>query len=455
MLKFIKRNPLSILASVILIYLLCWQCYRIGSWKNQKAIIHDITSYYSYLPAVFIYSDLNFDFRYTLPENEPKDHLWVNVRGDTVFQKMSVGLAYFYAPTFLIADAYARRHSEYNRNGFSKPYQMALALNTLFIGLLGLFCMLLLLRKFFSDRISAITLLLIYAGTNLLYYISVAPGLSHAYSLFLLTLLTLICLQLYKNPKTTSFILIAIISGWIVLIRPTNIFLCLIPLLLLFSSASYDTLRKFIYHRAWLIPVFAFCFLIPWIPQILYWKHSVGSYFFYSYDQEGFFFQKSHFWDGLFGYRKGWFIYTPIMFIALLGLFIRSELNHLTRTTLLILLPFVFVVFSWWCWWYGGSFGSRVMVETYPFMALGLALFLRKISSGFWLLRIPIAGVLAFLVILNLNQIYQYSIGMMHWDSMTKEAYWGIFNKDLPPSNFQDLLEHPDYEKAKIKGEDL
>ena len=46
---------------------------------------------------------------------------------------------------------------------------------------------------------------------------------------------------------------------------------------------------------------------------MLYWKHIMGTFFFYSYDQEGFFFGNSHVLDGLLSYRKGWFIYTPIM----------------------------------------------------------------------------------------------------------------------------------------------
>lgn len=427
--------------------------YRVGSWRQNRSIIHDITSYYSYLPAVFIYDDLKFDFRYTLPQNEPLDHLWVNERGDTVFQKMSIGLAYFYAPSFWIADQYVKKHPEYNRNGFSMPYQMAMNINTLFFGLIVMLLMFILLRLLYSDLVAGLSLMLIYAGSNLFYYISGAPGLSHPYSLLLLTFLLLLCLLYFKKPKPIVLALIAIIFGWIVLIRPTNLLLCLIPFLLGFSKKYFPVLRTHFLTKPGNIILFIFCALIPWIPQMMYWKVAVGQFIFYSYDEEGFFFLKPHWLDGLFSYRKGWFVYSPIMFIALLGLIFKAKYKVISKTILLILLPFTYVVFSWWCWWYGGSFGSRVMIETYPFMAIGLASLIELIIRMKWFIKLPIALVFAFLVHLNQLQVKQYSWGMLHWDSMTKSAYWSIFLKDSPPSNFEELIEHPDYKRAMKEGE--
>ena len=47
----------------------------------------------------------------------------------------------------------------------------------------------------------------------------------------------------------------------------------------------------------------------------------------------------------------------------------------------------------------------------------------------------------------------QYREGSIHWDSMTKEAYWASFGKLHIPKNFEKMLKHPDYDKAK-EGED-
>ena len=33
----------------------------------------------------------------------------------------------------------------------------------------------------------------------------------------------------------------------------------------------------------------------------------------------------------------------------------------------LIMLPFIIYLFSsWWCWWFGGGFGMRPMIDYYP-----------------------------------------------------------------------------------------
>jgi hypothetical protein len=141
------------------------------------------------------------------------------------------------------------------------------------------------------------------------------------------------------------------------------------------------------------------------------------------------------------------------MFIALLGFFIKQKNTQIMKAFLVMLPLFVFVVFSWWCWWYGGSLGSRVMIDTYPFMAIGLGLIIKRALRSTLLLKISLSFALLFCVVLNLNQTWQYSLGMLHWDSMTKPAYQSIFLKDVPPTNFQELIKAPDYEAAKLNGE--
>lgn len=450
--ELIKKRPVSILAVCLISFTLVWKSYSSGSWRNNRSIIHDITSYYSYLPAAFIYQDFKFNYRYDLPADEPVDHLWVNEKGDTVFQKMSIGLSYFYMPTFFIAHWYTLHFTDHNANGFSKPYQMALNMNTLFFGLLSLLVLWSLGNKLFSDTVTAISLILLYLGTNLMYYISCAPGLSHPYSLLLVSLMLLFSIHFYESKKRSYFYLICFVVGLAVLVRPTNAILALFPLIYGLNKnnrvLTISTLRQ-----AKPLLIGAMLFLLPWIPQVVYWKYATGSFIFYSYDQEGFFFNKPHIIEGLIGYRKGWLVYSPMMVLALVGLFVSRSYSTIKKPLMLIFPLFMFVVFSWWCWWYGGSFGSRVMIETYPFLLIGLASFVQLILSKKWYIKLPATFVISFFLLLNFHQTRQYTIGMMHWDSMTKEAYWSIFMEDTPPDNFQDLLEHPDYKKAMIEGE--
>jgi len=52
----------------------------------------------------------------------------------------------------------------------------------------------------------------------------------------------------------------------------------------------------------------------------------------------------------------------------------------------------------------------------------------------------------------SLFETGQYTYGAIHWDSMSKKAYWYSFGKLHPDGEFYKLLKAPDYEKA-IKGE--
>ena len=115
------------------------------------------------------------------------------------------------------------------------------------------------------------------------------------------------------------------------------------------------------------------------------------------------------------------------------------------------LLIFIYFIFSWWCWWYGGSYGSRPMVETYGILALPLAasftyLFKKKI----WV-KIIVGVVLAALLSLNQFQMQQRRTSLLHWDSMTKEAYFGIFLRQHVPTGYDKMIKKPDYKNA-LKG---
>jgi len=60
--------------------------------------------------------------------------------------------------------------------------------------------------------------------------------------------------------------------------------------------------------------------------------------------------------------------------------------------------------------------------------------------------------MLAGLICLNQFQMKQYQTSLLHWDSMTKKAYWGIIFKQKWPDNYTEIIKAPDYDKA-LKGE--
>jgi hypothetical protein len=168
---------------------------------------------------------------------------------------------------------------------------------------------------------------------------------------------------------------------------------------------------------------------------------------------EGFFFNSPHISDGLFSYRKGWFVYTPIMVFAVLGLFTMKKAAAAYRLPLILtLLVLIYVIFSWWCWWYGGSFGSRVMIDYYGLLALPLATFFQHtIYRSCWV-KAMVSLLAVFFIFLNFFQMNQYTRSLLHYDSMSKDLYWSIFLTKNRPADYQDNMDIPDYTKA-LNGE--
>ena len=109
------------------------------------------------------------------------------------------------------------------------------------------------------------------------------------------------------------------------------------------------------------------------------------------------------------------------------------------------------MILSWWSWWYGGSYGLRAFIDSYALLIIPLAAFIDYFYAV--MKKRAVVLIIASLFIFHgVFQTFQYYYGAIHWDSMTKEAYWDSFGHLHPSAKFQSLLKAPDYEKA-MKGE--
>lgn len=446
---FQTKRPISLIVIYFSLFVWIWTVFNISNWKKNNVIIHDIISYYSYLPATFIYNDLTFNFTDNLPDNFTGTIWYLKAPNGARVQKMSMGLSVLYSPFFFIAHQITR-FTDYPADGYSQPYDMFLVFSSLFYAFFAIWFLRKILLRFFTDKISALTLLIIVFGTNLFFYVTNESPMSHAYSLFLFSSFIYYTIKWHNFQSTTNAVIIGIIGGLIILVRPSNIVIFAIPLF--YGIYSKETLLqkiKLIKQNRFHILIIILLLFIIFSPQMLYWKKITGDWFYYSYGKEGFFFGKPHIINGLFSYRKGWLIYTPLMLLAVAGIpVLFKKLKHFALPITIFFIVNIYIVFSWWCWWYGGSFGMRSLIESYAVLAIPLALSLKYIFSKQIWLKIS-TGVLLFLFInLNLFQTFQYRRVVIHWDSMTKEAYWAIFGTLKIPDNYHNLIQVPDYDNA-------
>lgn len=452
---------------ILWLLLIIMTCCFVGLKKwayaetEKKLISWDVTSYYCYLPAAFIHNDVSLEFtkRGDDKSYETNQQFWYQTapNGSRVI-KFGMGMSFLYAPFFFIAHAYAHLFG-YEPNGFSTPYEFSIALSSLFYLFLGLLFLRKTLLLFYSELITALTLICVLLGTNLFYYSTLEPAMSHAYSFAVISAFVYYTIQWHSNPSLKKALFIGALFGLIVIIRPINIIVFLFPLLYnVVSWKSFLEKINFLLQNKKHILLMSFIALIVVSPQLIYWKYLTGDWFFYTYQNEHFYFKTPHILKGLLSFRNGWLVYSPIMIFSLLGIaFLYKSNKKFFFPILLFFLLNIFICYSWWTWWYGGSFGSRPMIDSYALLAIPFALFFDSIYARSKIIFNSLICFLLFFIYLNLFQTYQRSIGLIHFDSMTSAAYWKIFLKsDLSADDMTEytkLLKNPDYEKS-MKGID-
>src|SRR5690606_17014261 len=160
--------------------------------------------------------------------------------------------------------------------------------------------------------------------------------------------------------------------------------------------------------------------------QLVIYKISTGRFIVYSYQEEGFNFLDPHFFDILFSYKKGLFLYTPMYLLAMIGLipvFKKNKFAAISWIGFFVIITYIFS--SWWMWYYGGSFSSRVYVEFLPLFMILFAFLLAEAKTKS--LRIALLSLTFVLLAICQIQTFQYRYYEIHWDKMTKEKYWEVF----------------------------
>ena len=360
-----------------------------------------------------------------------------------------MGVAFMYYPFFQTAHLLSPLLG-YENDGFTAPYSTALIISSILYALMGMFFLRKVLLYSYNDIITSITLLIIGLSTNLFWYTTKEAPMSHSYSFALFCIFIFLTDRWYQKPNYTRSVFLGLTLGLIILIRPTNIIIVLY-FLLYGIIKSKDFKNRFItylsnYKQIILISI---CILLVWIPQLLYWKSVTNQFFFYSYsDNESFFFANPKIINVLFGFRKGWLLYTPSMIFSLIGIFLLKNTKYFWAILSFTLVN-IYIISSWWCWWYGGGFGMRPFIESYALLAIPLAAYLNWIVAQKKVYKIMLIIATSIIVAQSTFHIIQYHYKTIHYESMTRKAYFDSFWRINKSENFETYLDYPNYSAAK------
>ena len=412
--------------------------------KPSKHILADGLGYYEYLPSLFIHHDF---VRKDAAKSDTALYARVSALGDRIYTsyeeklvtKYPVGTALMVSPFFGLASLYADIFlPQSDFTGYELVFQNFMLLASAFY----LFLALVLFRRFLESfkmksRTIVWTQVLMLFATSLVHYVYNFPTYSHVYSLFLISGYLLFLRRFFLYQRSKDFLYTALIFAFILLVRQANaIVLLLIPFLagslqnMIFSISGI--LRKpFILLFATLIVAAALS-----VQSLAYYLQT-GHFWVYSYQGEGFNFLDPQFTNILFSYKKGLFIYTPVLLLTAPGLMLmfKEKLYFLARSWLGFSLFLIYFLSSWWAWSYGGSFGHRAFIDFYPVLFFPIAFLLDKAQ------KVP--GTIALIYSLAtipilLIQLYQYQNYILTKNTMDAQKYWKVFLKTN--SKYRGLL---------------
>ncbi len=396
--------------SIIFLYIIRWNGYSGDNYQN--IIKSDGIGYYNYIPSI-----INGDIGKQIENSS----FLQKTTNDSVVNKYFIGTALVISPFVMPVYLF---HSRENKtlDLYSEYYQKAISLAALFYALIGLLAFIKLLTLYKIDpKVKIFSLFALFFGTNLGYYTLIEPSMSHVYSF------SFISIFLYKIKETNfssklNIIVLAALLAIIVLIRPINILILFaIPFL---TSNILIKLKKY-NLKSYITFFIVFSSIIS--IQSFIWSAQTGNLFIWPYANEGFYFSNPKVFDFLFSFRKGLFIYTPI---ALLSIAIFIIIHFKNTKTLLLAGVFIAIIIyalsSWWNWYYGDSFGSRVMIEFLVFFLLLFAISLNKMKLRWRQLTMIIASIL---ILTNIFQSYQYYYQIISPYDMNYEKYRYTFCK--------------------------
>ncbi len=448
-------------AALILCYLLMLYAGLMfyPRWKKtatEATISWDVSGYYMYLPALFIYKDIKqCRFKDSIlnkysPTPDFQQAFRHEASGNYVM-KYSSGQAFLMAPWFFIAHSIAKQSHEYPTDGFSYPYQVCIGLGMLLYAFIGLFVLRKVLLIYFKDGTVALVLLALVIGSNYLNYAAIDQAMTHSTLFMLYALLIWYTIRFYQKPGAPGAILVGALGGFATLIRPTEILSLIIPLL--WGVSTFPGLRARIHFfvkqpRYILFAGLFFCLFVS--VQPLYWKAVTGHWIVYSYQDQGFSWLHPHFYDYTFSYESGWLRYSPMLILSFIGLFPFIRRGKNVFAVVLFFLLNYYIVIAWDVWSYGG----RAMVQSYPVLVFPLAALIEYAGSR------RIAGFILYPFILlfaylNIWWTYNAHAQGVKVANVSRAYYKATVGRWWATDDVTKLLDDPDRYKGNERGQVL
>ena len=329
----------------------------------------------------------------------------------------AIGPAILWSPFLLIAHlgvlAYDHLGGHVAADGFSRPYLITMALATALYGFLALWISFRLGRKYIDERWVFLATVGIWFASSFPVYMYFNPSWSHAHAAFVVALFMWYWDRTRDKRTWVQWLCLGAIGGVMLDVYYINVVLFVLPLQESLSGywrALHETRSNNVVRLCLMNLIFSGAVVAAFFPTLIAKKIIYGSYLKFGYE---------HLWDWTphalikvcFSSDHGLFSWTPILLLAVVGLFFFQRRERILGADLILVFATFLYVIGCYADWDGlSSSGNRFFVSLTPVFVLGLAAFFDWFAST-W--QDKHAGVVAacttsVFIIWNLGLIFQW-----------------------------------------------
>ena len=306
--------------------------------------------------------------------------------------KYPIGTMLLQLPFLLVAYGCSAAFGIDLEGGSSVLFQYAVLVSALFWSFLALCLLYGWLTGKVSRSAAFLSCLSLLLGTMLPVYVTDKASFAHAYGFFSCTAFW-VYVPWYESAREKSAftrgalmdLALGALLGLCAIVRNTNV---IIGAAFLFygvhSLKSFGERLGRKVFTARLVPQIAGALAVYGI-QMTAWRIMAGRWILYSYVGESFTnWAHPHVLRVLFSDAKGLFVFSPILFVALVSLvFFREENKDFRLAQWSVFAAETLIIGAWWCWWLGTAFGERLFCDVLCIFALPLAVYFDKLHE--WL----------------------------------------------------------------------
>jgi hypothetical protein len=396
----------------------------------------DEIEYFAFLRSLWFDRDLSFDNEYRYFYDRGVAHAFgfretfLELTTETGLRLNfgTIGCAGLWAPFYAVADVAVRVSrrfgSDVAADGFSPPYVAAVTYGSAVYGFLAVLISAAVARRLLDQGTLAATL--VCASTPLLFYMYVAPGMAHACSAFAVAAFVAVWLRVRERWSLPGMAALGALAALMVMVREQDVLFIIGPALdcgVAFGTAvwhrrSADARR--VGAGALIGTLVAGIVYLPQVAAYLVLNGRIGPARQVSAKMT---WTAPHALEVLFSTEHGFFFWTPMAALSILGLIwlaVRPAVAGTHRVesarwigmlALLMVAGQVYVNGSIETWTQAGAFGQRRFVALTVLLALGLAQVIAAVPHG--IPRRLVGVVIALCLWWNLGLMAQFGAGLM------------------------------------------